>query len=134
MTARTPARADVLTLKLPLPPAALAPNARVHFHRRAVETRGYALAVLVAVRQQLGPEHGITFAVAEMDLTFVFPNRRRRDVDNLLASFKAGLDCLVSVGLLKDDSAEHLPRVTVTRRVEADVTPHVEVTLREVTG
>ena len=48
------------------------------------------------------------FDKARLDLTFVFPQRRRRDRDNLQARFKPGQDAIVAAGLVIDDDAEHL--------------------------
>ena len=48
------------------------------------------------------------FIKAKLNLTFIFPQRRRRDRDNCLARFKPGLDAIVQAGLLLDDDAEHL--------------------------
>jgi len=48
------------------------------------------------------------FDKARLDLTFVFPQRRRRDQDNLQARFKPGQDAIVAAGLVRDDDAEHL--------------------------
>ncbi|MCH8275795.1 MAG: hypothetical protein IH851_13515 [Armatimonadetes bacterium] len=43
-------------------------------------------------------------------LTFHFPDRRRRDHDNLAASFKSAWDGFVDAGLLVDDDRiTHLP-------------------------
>ncbi len=48
------------------------------------------------------------FIKAQLNLTFVFPEQRRRDTDNLLTRFKPGLDAIVDAGLLLDDAAEYL--------------------------
>ena len=45
---------------------------------------------------------------AEVNVTFVLPNKRRRDVDNLIGSMKSGVDALVRCGILVDDSAGHV--------------------------
>jgi Holliday junction resolvase RusA-like endonuclease len=74
------------------------------------------------------------FVTATLGVCFVHRDARRRDLDNDLAGCKALLDCLVAEGVLLDDDAAHLTRITVTRRVDrrAGVTPHVELTLTEV--
>jgi Holliday junction resolvase RusA-like endonuclease len=41
-------------------------------------------------------------------VTFVLPDRRRRDVDNLVSSLKPLLDGIVDAGVVKDDSIETL--------------------------
>jgi len=44
---------------------------------------------------------------AKVDVTFIVPDRRRRDKTNLASAFKAGLDGLVDAGVIVDDSYEH---------------------------
>ena len=46
------------------------------------------------------------YAHAKVDITFVVPDRRRRDKTNFASAFKAGLDGLVDAGIIKDDSYE----------------------------
>ena len=58
------------------------------------------------------------FTKARLNLTFIFPQQRRRDEDNLLSRFKPGLDAIVDAGLLLDDDAEHLEIGTVDILVE----------------
>jgi Holliday junction resolvase RusA-like endonuclease len=45
---------------------------------------------------------------AKVNVTFVLPNHRRRDLDNLISAMKSGVDALVRCGILKDDSAGHV--------------------------
>jgi Holliday junction resolvase RusA-like endonuclease len=63
------------------------------------------------------------------DVTFVVPDRRRRDMDNLLAMLKPAWDGLVDAGLLVDDSAEMLRLGAPKMRVEKGQ-QYVEVRLR----
>jgi len=91
-----------------LPPASNSPNARVHWAVRKRDADEYAEAVYyecVNLRNHLGPEFTPLYR-ARVDLTFIFRLFRRRDPDNLLARFKAGLDAIVKAGLLFDDRAD----------------------------
>ena len=54
------------------------------------------------------PEHWRDLDNANVSVTFVLPNHRRRDLDNLISAMKSGIDALVRCGLLKDDSAGHV--------------------------
>ncbi|MFH1141265.1 MAG: hypothetical protein V1724_06330 [Chloroflexota bacterium] len=48
------------------------------------------------------------FAQAHVTIRWEAKDRRRRDLDNLLASMKPALDGLVAAGVLEDDSAQAL--------------------------
>lgn len=92
----------VLTLTLPWPPAALSPNARHrHWAELASAKKRYRKACALVARTQ-----GACTIQAErvcVSLTFLPPDRRSRDLDNCIASMKAGLDGLADV-LGVDDS------------------------------
>ena len=45
---------------------------------------------------------------ARVDVTFIVPDKRRRDKTNFASAFKAGLDGLVDAGVIVDDSYEHI--------------------------
>ena len=71
----------------PWPPTCLSPNARLHRLQKAAAVKSYRAACgwqMKAARVEVQPKH----------LTIMFrpPDARRRDLDNMLASFKAGLD------------------------------------------
>ena len=68
---------------------------------------GWALGQVAS--EATGPRH--------VTVTFVYPNRRRRDLDNLAGMAKPCLDALVDAGLLVDDDAEHCA-LTIAVRVE----------------
>ena len=55
------------------------------------------------------------YDTTHISFTWVAKDKRRRDMDNLLASMKAYIDGLVAVGLLLDDDAMH---VSYTLRYE----------------
>ena len=98
-------------LDLPMPPRELSPNYRGHWGKIAGYKKSYrdhclVLAKSVMWRQKrLYPKDG-EFPLAlpvVAEVTFTFPDRRRRDQDNALASLKAAWDGLVDAGLLADD-------------------------------
>ena len=96
-----------LHIEIPgLPPRELSPNARVHWAKKAKVTAEYRLTArfcaIAACHLQTPP----SWNHAKVDITFVVPDKRRRDKTNLAASFKAGLDGLVDAGIIKDDSAD----------------------------
>jgi len=49
-------------------------------------------------------QHIIWKKFSRVEITFVFDNNRRHDVDNYTGGFKKGLDSLVLAGLIDDDS------------------------------
>lgn len=92
----------MLTLTLPWPPRALSPNIRhAHWSVLARAKRLYRTACALTARQQGASQ--LTAPEAAISLTFVPPDRRHRDLDNCIASMKAGLDGLAdAIGI--DDS------------------------------
>ena len=80
-----------LNITLPwLPPKELSPNSRVHWsvkYKAAQEMKDDVLA-LILEQGWRGP----CFQHALVDVQFGMPDKRRRDIDNLLASMKPGLD------------------------------------------
>ncbi|KQM65802.1 hypothetical protein ASE75_06110 [Sphingomonas sp. Leaf17] len=94
----------MITVTLPWPPAALNPNAakRLHWGKRATLAKRYkrdcGWACAAAGVRSLATSRPLLIG-----LTFHAPNRQRRDIDNMLASIKAGLDAL-STALGVDDS------------------------------
>ena len=75
---------------LPWPPKELSPNARVYFRKKAPITAAYrAEAFERSSKDRLDvPAEG----EVHLRIWFMPPDRRRRDLDNMLASVKAGLD------------------------------------------
>ena len=59
-------------------------------------------------------------------------NHRRRDRDNLLASFKPGLDGIVDSALILDDDAEHLEIGKVDILVDPERAPLTIIELDKV--
>jgi crossover junction endodeoxyribonuclease RusA len=80
---------------LPWPPKELSPNARTHWARKAKAAKSYRnIAAWMTPRGEPGRTVSITFNP---------PDLRPRDLDNMLASIKSGLDGIASaIGI--DDS------------------------------
>jgi len=94
-----------------LPPPEYSLNWRGHWAQRYQAGEVYKSAVYyscVDARNRALAQGRLVFIRAKLNLTFVFPQRRRRDRDNLLARFKPGLDGIVASGLVVDDDVEHL--------------------------
>ena len=81
-----------MTVTLPWPPSALSPNARTHWRKKAPITKAYKEACWAIVKQSgmTVPDDG----KLDLWIEFVPPDRRHRDDDNMLSSFKAGRDGL----------------------------------------
>jgi crossover junction endodeoxyribonuclease RusA len=89
-----PLPAAVWVLSAPWPARELSPNARGHWSRAARAKRHQrALWASLAHQAGLGGVRGLGMAW-EVHLAFAAPCRRARDLDNLLAACKAGLDGL----------------------------------------
>lgn len=77
---------------LPWPPKECSPNGRLHWARKAKAARAYREACYVLARQArlVAPD---SERIA-LSIEFYPPDRRARDDDNVIASFKAGRDGL----------------------------------------
>lgn len=81
-------------LELPWPSSKLSPNAREHWTTTSKLRKLYrARCKAIGEQVGLGYLRGSKNAV-RVDLTFFPPDRRARDMDNMLASMKSGLDGL----------------------------------------
>lgn len=80
---------------LPWPSPKLSPNARVHWAELAKAKAAYRRACFVLCREA-GFEKEVFHAAQDLrlSLSFVPPTRAGRDLDNCLASMKAGIDGL----------------------------------------
>ena len=106
---------DAVSLDLPWPPADLNPNVRGHWADRHRATAQYRNECFVAAKDMINRARRIKAPVpsplptpVSATVTFWMPNRRRRDLDNLLAAMKPAWDGLVDAGLLADDNADQL--------------------------
>lgn len=84
-----------LCVYLPWPPSKLSPNARVHWAELAKVKAQYRQACWALCKQAgFVPGHFHPAQELRLSLEFVPPTRARRDLDNCLASMKAGIDGL----------------------------------------
>lgn len=78
-----------MNVTLPWPPRELSPNARGHWSKKSKRAKSYRLTcMLLCLQASLKAPPGRI----GLRLEFVPPDRRRRDDDNMLASFKSGRD------------------------------------------
>ena len=99
----------VLTISLPyLPPKELSPNSRLYFldHGKKIAKNMVRDDIHMLVREQEWKKDPLESAVVRFK--WGLPDKRRRDMDNLLASCKTHLDALVKQGVLVDDSWQHV--------------------------
>ena len=119
-----------------LPPVSSSPNWRGHWGEKYKDSRVYHAAVFYCCvdARNRGYLEGMSFPFikARLNLTFVFPQYRRRDEDNLRSCFKPGLDAIVDAGLLLDDDAEHLEIGKVDILVDPGRAPLTIIALDEI--
>lgn len=101
------------TIELPLPPLACSPNHRSHWGTRARAVREYREACGYLVIKQLGRRRAKGQVTIDLDFYLARPKLpdglcRPRDIDNAIASAKAGIDSLRDSGLITNDSKKHV--------------------------
>ena len=121
-----------LSLALPLPTKRLSPNhsvgSRGQRFAKARETKQYRTrAALEAMATGKRPMW--TRAVAQ--LTFYWPDKRRRDIRNAEHAMKAAYDGLVDAGIITDDSADVLTHLPTRFEVDREQ-PRVELEIRQI--
>lgn len=85
----------IATIELSWPPKELSPNARVHFRTKAPITKAYRESAYWLARHV--EDFGTLISCwgdgpIYVSLTFHPPDKRRRDLDGMFSSIKAGLD------------------------------------------
>lgn len=100
-------------IELPFPDRRLSPNARVHWREKAKVVADYrqecAWSAVAVYKKRTGWLSDLPVALkppVRAVVTFVVPDRRKRDMDNLLASLKPAWDGLVDAGVLAGDDSE----------------------------
>jgi len=97
----------MLSISLPyLPPKEFSPNSRVHWAQRYRAGQKVKDDVMALVLEQ--GWQGDALEKANVKITWTFPDKRRRDLDNLLSATKPCLDSLVLAGVIQDDSMTHI--------------------------
>ena len=88
----------MIAVTLPWPPKELSPNARVHWKLKADAAKKYKSDCFWFCKAGwLNTSYTKRPAFIEgpnLTITFYPPSKRKADVDNMLASFKAGLDAI----------------------------------------
>ena len=76
------------------PPSDLSPNARLHWGKVARAKKQYRQACLSVTKEQLKkyPKYNDLPEVLVLEMTFIPPDRRSYDRDNLVARMKSGID------------------------------------------
>jgi len=114
----------MLRIEIPgLPPKELSPNARVHWSVRSGVAQSYKEVATLVARLERNKARWTSPDMASVHITFVLPDRRRRDRDNLIARAKPLVDALgpwrevtnrkgkvvsaYGADILKDDCPEH---------------------------
>lgn len=90
-----------MELTMPWPPKLCSPNARVHWARKMRAQRSLKEAWFFQAKEQGAQQ--LKADRLEISLVFHCPDRRARDIDNMLSSCKSGLDGL-ALALGVDDS------------------------------
>ena len=92
-----------IIIVLPLPDKCLSPNARVHWAKKAKVVKAYRERAKwfcsLEVYRLKKP-----WQKAKYTARFYFPDNRRRDADNAIASIKSALDGVADAGLVVNDS------------------------------
>jgi hypothetical protein len=116
-----------------LPPVECSPNSRCGWWRRYEAGKVYQAAVYyecIQAKNALGHERRPSKKL-RLDLTFVFPCRRKRDEDNLRARFKPGQDALVIAGLIEGDAKDNLVLGDISIEVDRLKAPLTVIELKE---
>ena len=89
----------------PWPPGELSPNARVHWARKAKAAKKYKSdCAWTLIEHKVGKQTGDS---VNLSLSYFPPDKRRRDLDNLLSSSKQMIDAIAeAIGI--DDSRFHI--------------------------
>jgi Holliday junction resolvase RusA-like endonuclease len=96
-----------ITIRLPyLPPSEWNPNTKTHWRRRETVKVAVQDEIIVLVREQDWNQPPLP--MANVKLTWTFPDNRRRDPDNLVAASKPIIDALTKARVIQDDSWQHM--------------------------
>ena len=115
------------------PPTELSPNGRSqHWRKRQRAKREWKMAGWeMGNRMRWYRErHGLADIYGKrviVTYVFVFPQRRKRDIDNLVYMMKPFMDGMVASRLIKDDNHEYVQHGRHEILHHKDLDPHVEV-------
>lgn len=121
-----------------LPPVEYSPNWRGHWRCRYEAGRVYQAAVFYECINAMNKLQGVRwqpgfppFKKPRLDLTFVFPNHRKRDEDNLRARFKPGQDALAQARAIESDTIDNLTMGRIDVEVDQSRAPLTIINLEE---
>jgi crossover junction endodeoxyribonuclease RusA len=102
---------EPVIIKLPYPPSALNPNKRLHWAVKRKHTQAYRQKCMLMVWNQIGCQQLREFVIGyigdfKVSITFHKPDNRKRDDDNIIASFKAGRDGVADALSVDDNRFE----------------------------
>ena len=87
----------MIEIVLGWPPSDLSPNKRLHWAKLATAKKQYRKDCYTVSKEQLKKYRGVTKNIPEklvLEMTFIQPDKRNYDRDNLVARMKAGIDGL----------------------------------------
>lgn len=87
-------------IPLPWPPRVLSPNSRTHWKAQITPRKAYRKDAWTMTRALAG--RGNPAYPPRVAITFCPPDRRARDLDNMIASFKAAQDGIADALSLND--------------------------------
>lgn len=90
-------------IALPWPPKELLPNARPHWAAKARATKTYKSHCGWHIHAQGA---GYFKGASKYIFTFCPPDKRRRDLDGMLSSFKPGIDAISAISGIDDSKFE----------------------------
>lgn len=120
-------RVDVFTIALPWPDKALSPNGRPNRYEKARAIRAAKSLAYWSTKEQLGRRK--CHCVHDITVQWCPPDRRSRDDDNLIASFKAYRDG-IAAALGVDDKGfqpHHNPNGPIMQKGMVKVSITIEV-------
>lgn len=118
-----------VTVTLPWPSSELSPNKRQHWARLAKAKKAYRAACAIAVIEQ--KVKAPTWQRIDVLMTFVVPDRRSYDCDNLSSRMKAGLDGVCDAWAIDDKRFARVSAEIAETLMPAKGAAHVRVFISE---
>lgn len=102
-----------MNITLPWPPSGLNPNKRLHYRVKGPITKAYRYACFMLTKQAMQAQPLTLSAEGKIELWIDFypPDKRHRDDDNMIASFKAGRDGIADALGINDRRFKSRPKV-----------------------
>ena len=114
-----------MTLTITIPGRPPTPNSRRHWRAVHADNTKWKTVAWMSANKAVPGRRMPNIQRAAVAIEFVVPDRRHRDLDNLIASTKPLTDGIVAAGVLADDSSDVLVSVTYSVRYEKGVTATV---------